>query len=259
MAKTFSIWRLLGFTKNDAAMNMAIDEAILIGRSKGESPNTVRLYGWDPSAVSIGFFQSLDAEVDLETCRTLGVDVVRRITGGGAVFHDSQGEVTYSLVFGEEERVIPRDILESYRLICSGVIRGLEVLGVKASFQPVNDIVVGERKISGNAQTRRRGVVLQHGTVLVDSDLEKMFRLLKVSDEKIRDKMISSAEERVTNLKKELPKKPSLNDVAEALRRGFEESLKIPLTKGGLTEKEVRLAKVLAKEKYSNPEWTHRR
>jgi len=240
-------------------MNMAIDEAILIARSRGMAPNTVRLYAWEPSAVSIGFFQSLDAEVDLEACRIEGVDVVRRSTGGGAVFHDSRGEVTYSLIASEEEEIIPRDLLKSYEVICDGIVKGLEVLGVSASFQPVNDIVVGGRKISGNAQTRKLGVLLQHGTVLVDADLDKMFRLLKVSEAKIRDKMISSAEKRVTTLKKELLRKPSLNEAAEALQRGFEKSLKITLTKGELTDEELRLAEDLRSQKYSNAEWTRRR
>ncbi len=95
--------------------------------------------------------------------------------------------------------------------------------------------------------------------MLVDADLDKMFRLLKVSEAKIRDKMISSAEKRVTTLKKELLRKPSLNEAAEALQRGFEKSLKITLTKGELTDEELRLAEDLRSQKYSNAEWTRRR
>ncbi|MEM2107067.1 MAG: biotin/lipoate A/B protein ligase family protein [Candidatus Bathyarchaeia archaeon] len=252
-------WRLIDFESNDAPTNMAIDEAILICRSKGESPNTLRLYSWQPSAVSIGFFQSLQDEVDIEACRREGVDIVRRITGGGAVYHDSRGEVTYSLIVGEGEHNIPKDILNSYRLICSGIIKGLELLGVKATFQPVNDILVNGRKISGNAQTRRMGVILQHGTVLVDADLKRMFRLLKVSDEKIRDKMIKSAEERVTTLRRELSSKPSLQEVASTLKTGFEQALNLNLTCGRLTEEEFRLATKLKSEKYSSWEWIFRR
>lgn len=254
-----SSWRLLELEKNHAAMNMAIDEAILISRSRCESPNTIRLYRWDPSAVSIGFFQSLRDEVDLETCKAEGVEVVRRITGGGAVFHDSQGEVTYSLITSESESIMPQDILGSYQVVCEGIIKGLKSLGVSADFQPVNDVVVRGRKISGNAQTRRLGVMLQHGTILVDADLEKMFRLLKVSDKKIRDKMITSAEKRVTTLKNELGDRCSLDDVAKALMRGFQEALKITLKKGELSSSEIIRAETLAKEKYANPEWTKRR
>lgn len=259
MMNIFSKWRLLELDKNNAAMNMAIDEAILINCSKGKSPNTIRLYEWLPSAVSIGYFQNPKAEVDLEKCKEEGIDVVRRITGGGAVFHDNMGEVTYSLIASEEERIIPKDILRSYQMICGCIIEGLLSLGVEASFQPVNDIVVAGKKISGNAQTRRLGMVLQHGTILVDADLDKMFQLLKVSDEKIRDKMISSAEKRVTTLNKELSKKPSHEKVAEALEKGFKKSIGIKLAKGKITDEEMTLAEKLSKEKYANKDWTFRR
>ncbi len=259
MVDTTSDWRLLEFSANNAAMNMAIDEAILTTCSKKQSPNTIRFYRWNPSAVSIGFFQSVEAEVNLDVCKAEGVDVVRRITGGGAVFHDSLGEVTYSLIAGEDELSIPKDIIRSYEVICGGIISGLQSLGVDASFHAVNDIMVGGKKISGNAQTRRLGVVLQHGTILVDADLEKMFNLLRVSDEKIRDKMIVSAQQRVTTLKKELSKKPSLEDVAESLERGFEKALNLRLANGSLTKEEITLAEDLSKGKYSNPEWIFRR
>ena len=183
-------WRLLKTGAGTAYWNMAVDEAMLIARAEGRCPNTVRLYTWRPSAVSIGFFQSLEREVDVEECRRMGVDVVRRITGGGAVFHDEHGEVTYSIVVPEEylKRSFPHSsIQESYELLCKGVLEGLKELGVSAEFKPVNDILVSGRKISGSAQTRRRGVILQHGTLLLKSDLKTMFRVLKVSGEKISD------------------------------------------------------------------------
>jgi lipoate-protein ligase A len=259
MTGDYSDWRLLALKRNSAAVNMAIDEAVLICRSRGEVQNTLRFYMWDPSTVSIGFFQSLHAEVDLDACKREGVDVVRRITGGGAVFHDSEGEVTYSLVVGEEDGIVPRDIIQSYRVICDGIIEGLRLLGVAAMFQPVNDILVAGKKISGNAQTRRLGVVLQHGTILVDADVDKMFNVLRVSDVKVRDKMIASVKDRVTTLAKEMSSRPQPQDVAEALRKGFEKSLKIRLTEGELTEEERIIAERLSREKYMNPEWTGRR
>ncbi|MEM3004871.1 MAG: lipoate--protein ligase family protein, partial [Candidatus Bathyarchaeia archaeon] len=116
MTRDYSDWRLLVLKRDSAAVNMAIDEAILTCRSRGEVQNTLRFYMWEPSAVSIGFFQSLQAEVDLDACKREKVDVVRRITGGGAVFHDSEGEVTYSLVVGEEDGIVPKDITQSYRV-----------------------------------------------------------------------------------------------------------------------------------------------
>ena len=242
----------------NAVTQMSIDEAVAIARTSGENRNTIRLYRWKPSAVSIGYFQSLQQEVDLDACERLGIDVIRRITGGGAVFHDYDGEITYSLVAPETDPRMPQDILESYRLICSCIISGLQKLGVDAEFKPVNDIMAGGRKISGNAQTRRHGVVLQHGTILVDSDAKKIFTVLKVSGAKISDKAIMSAEERVTNLRKYTGREVSFDEVRNALISGFEKGLKINLVKGQLTPYEYQLVDQLL-EKYSSHEWVHQR
>jgi len=254
-------WRLLKTWGGDAYWNMAVDEAILRSRVEGLSPNTVRLYTWRPSAVSIGFFQSLRHEVDLEECRRLGIDVVRRITGGGAVYHDSQGEVTYSVVASEADlrrMGLDPSIQPSYEALCSGIVEGLRMLGVPAEFKPINDIVVAGRKISGSAQTRRMGVILQHGTLLLKSDLATMFRVLRVSKEKISDKPIKAAEERVTTVFKELGRELSLGEVAEALVKGFERALRVRLVEGELTKRELGLVEEL-REKYRSKAWLEQR
>jgi lipoate-protein ligase A len=153
---------------------------------------------------------------------------------------------------------MPRDILESYKLICNAIVNGLTELGVDAQFKPVNDILAGSKKISGNAQTRRHGVILQHGTILVDSDLERMFQVLNVSDTKISDKIIKAAEERVTNLRRYLGREVSFDETREALINGFENILDIDLEPGGLIEAEEKLVKQLYK-KYSSQEWVYQR
>ncbi|MFH2111023.1 MAG: biotin/lipoate A/B protein ligase family protein [Candidatus Bathyarchaeota archaeon] len=251
-------WRLIDMRIEDAPTQMAIDEAIAVNRLKEDTPNTVRLYRWKPSAVSIGYFQSLEKEVNLETCGALGVDVIRRITGGGAVFHDYDGEITYSLVAPESDPKMPRDILASYQVICGAIIEGLRTLGVDAEFKPVNDIAAGGKKISGNAQTRRHGVVLQHGTVLVDSDLRTMFRVLRVSDAKISDKMIQAVEERVTNVRRYLGREVAFREARDALVEGFEKVFKVTLEPGKLTAGEERTVEEL-KAKYSSAEWVSQR
>jgi len=242
----------------DAPTQMAIDEAIALNRLKEDNPNTVRLYRWRPSAVSVGYFQSLEKEVNLETCSALGVDVIRRITGGGAVFHDYDGEITYSLVAPESDPKMPRDILASYQVICGAIVEGLKTLGVDAEFKPVNDITAGGKKISGNAQTRRHGVVLQHGTVLVDSDIRTMFQVLRVSDAKISDKMIQAVEERVTNMRRYLGREVAFKEVRDALVAGFEKVFKVTLEPGNLTAGEERTVEEL-KAKYSSAEWVSQR
>lgn len=249
-------WRLLPMRIDDAFTAMAIDEALLKLNAEGESPNTIRFWRWKPSAVSLGYFQSVEREVDLGVARRYGVDVVRRITGGGAVFHDHDGELTYSVVCKQGD--VPDDIIESYRLICGGLVCGFEQLGLRAEFKPVNDVQVDGKKISGSAQTRRWGSVLQHGTVLISPDVRKMFELLKVSPEKISDKFIASVFERVTTVERELGRKPSFEKVRETMSRGFEESLNMELSEGDPTSEELDLVAGL-RPKYASDEWLRKR
>jgi len=251
-----SKWRLLPMRIDDASMSMAMDEALLKLNSEGKSPNTVRFWRWLPSTVSIGCFQSAELEVDFGVAKKYGVEVVRRITGGGAVFHDHEGELTYSVVCGQDR--MPDDIIESYKLICGGLIDGFRRLGLQAEFKPINDVQVDGKKISGSAQTRRWGSVLQHGTVLVDPDVRLMFELLKVSPEKISDKFISSVYERVTTIVLELGRKPGFDEVRVAMRDGFADALGVKLVEGELTQEELKLADML-KPKYSSEEWLKKR
>ena len=252
-------WRLVKSGFKDAAMNMAIDEAVLRLNVDGKTPNTLRFYGWSPSAISIGYFQGIEEEVDLNACKEHGVDVIRRITGGGAVYHDKDGEVTYSIIAPETEPLIPGKIMESYGLICGALVKGLGELGIESEFKPINDIISGGKKVSGNAQTRRYGGVLQHGTILCDVNPRKMFTLLKVPDEKIRDKIISQVEERVTSINHILGGMPDRSVVEDALAKGFEEQLGISLVLEDLTEEELRLAQEIKKEKYGTHEWNFKR
>jgi len=249
-------WRLLPLRINDAFMSMAIDEALLKLNAKGKSPNTIRFWRWLPSTVSIGCFQSVEREVDLEVAKKYGVDVVRRITGGGAVFHDHDGELTYSVVCKQGD--VPNDIIESYRLICGGLVRGFERLGLRAEFKPVNDVQVNGKKISGSAQTRRWGSVLQHGTILISPDVRLMFELLKVSPEKISDKFIASVYERVTTVERELGRKPTFDEVRVAMVDGFADALGADFVKSELVQEELGLAEQI-ELKYASKEWLRER
>jgi lipoate-protein ligase A len=252
---TEEVWRMMGLDVNDAFRNMAVDEAICRLRSKGISPNTIRFYRWKPSAVSIGYFQLVDQEVNISECEKLGVDVTRRMTGGGAVYHAYDGEVTYSVIVNEDHPRIPKDIIKSYELICGAVVDGLRMLGIDSEFRPVNDIDVRGKKISGNAQTRRWGVVVQHGTILVDTDTRTMFRVLKVSKEKISDKLIKSAEDRVTTIRRETGRRIGFEEVTRALKTSFPKILKVGTYEEGLSDEEKALAEKLEREKYSTREW----
>lgn len=245
-------WRLIPLEIHTAAMAMALDEAA--SRSvKDGGPPTIRFYRWQPSAVSIGYFQSLEDEVDLDMCREMGVDFVRRRTGGGTVYHDYEGEITYSVI--APSSFFDRDIIASYELICGWIVDAFSILGISARFKPVNDIVTDGKKISGNAQTRRGKVLLQHGTVLYDLDVKKMFSVLRVSDEKISDKMISAVEERVTCVRRvsDASREETYRALYEAFTRGKH------CYEGAWTEEELACAAELAETKYSTREWNFQR
>lgn len=251
-------WRLLLQNAASAADNMAIDEAILKHVTAGESTSTLRFYTWNPSAVSIGYFQGIEQEVDLALCEKNNVAVVRRLTGGGAVYHDQKGEITYSISIKDTYPGMPAKVLDSYQVLCAGLIQGFANLDISAEFKPINDIIVNDKKISGNAQTRRFGGILQHGTILCRVDPRLMFSLLKVPNEKIRDKLIQAVEERVTSIEREL----GLTDrdtITKAMVKGYAEALDIELIEGQLSASEIALAKDIKTERYGNKSWNFKR
>ncbi len=245
--------RVLPYASNNAYMNMAIDHTLLESVSSEKSPMALRLYRWEPGAVSIGRFQSMEREVNTEKCKALGIDFVRRITGGGAVYHDSDGEITYSIIAKEKE--LPKGIPECYKCVSGFIIKALSNLGIRAEFAPINDITVNGKKISGNAQTRKEGAVLQHGTILYKAEIRKMFAVLNVSGEKLSDKMISSAEERVTDVASN--SKATMGQLHEELLRQFTEG-KDPVY-SELTNEEKERAVELAETVYGTKEWNFSR
>jgi len=250
-------WRLLQTGSNTAFTNMAIDRAILEAHHHQLVPPTIRFYRWQPPAISIGYFQSLTEEVDLQACQRHGVDVVRRITGGGAVYHDT--ELTYSIVISENHPAISQNIIQSYERICHALIRGFQHLSIQSTFAPINDILVDGKKISGNAQTRKQGIVLQHGTILLDVDVDTMFAILKVPNEKLKDKLITDARQRVTSLRALLEREVSFDETASAMRQGFQEEFDVTLLPGDLTPAEHTYAKRYEQELFSQPAWNNRR
>lgn len=251
--------RFIDLEIHTAFENMAIDEAIMLAMKDGNVPPTLRLYRWSPSAVSIGTFQGMLDEVDVDFCKSRGIDYIRRITGGGAVYHDFEGEVTYSIILPKGHRLAPADIIESYQILCSGIIKALKHLGIESEFKPINDVNAGGKKISGNAMTRRHGCTLQHGTILLDLDVNLMFSILKVPQEKISDKMIADVKERVTSIRDILDRDVSIGELQDALKIGFSDALKIGLTPDRLSDAELQTMTKLVQEKYTTHEWNFSR
>jgi lipoate-protein ligase A len=252
-------WRLLKLETYNAFVNMAIDEAILRARIAERVPNTLRFYRWKPSAVSIGKFQKPENEVYLDNCRRLGVDVVRRISGGGTVYHDAENEVTYSLIAKTEDLGVT-DIAAVYARVYAGIADALRILGITADFNEGDakncpNLTVKGKKISGSAQAHKSGIVLQHGTLLLSVDLERMFTVLRVPWAKTCMEVVGVAKNKITSVKEELGHAVSAETANNALSVGFKNAFGIQLTEGELTPFERELAEELCREKYATDDW----
>ena len=198
-------WQILDYSVASGKVQMDLDSELLSKRISSDIPNTLRFYSWKPTCITYGFFQNLNEEVDDSLRKKYSFDVVKRITGGGCVLHDN--ELTYSVVISETD--VPNDILDSYKLICSILVKALRNLGIDAVHKPINDIVVGGKKISGNAQTRRGGVMLMHGTLLLDIDSKK-FKVLK----KVKLDKLTSIKELNSLLDKNITKEDLIREIS---------------------------------------------
>ena len=241
------IWRLIDSDLIDGPTSQAKDEAIHEARLKELVPNTLHLYRRKPPAVSIGRFQKIEDVVDVAFCREQGIDIIRRMSGGGTIYTDSNC-LEYSVVVDQGHPKIPNDLEGSFRVMCTGIITALKKLGIDSYYKPVNDVLVVGRKISGSAQ-RRRHILLQHGTLLLDTDLESMSKTIKIGN-----KGVAKLKEKLTTIRWEAKRPISVKEVSEALETGFEEILSMKLLKGKLTHWEEIKIKELA-EKYRSNSW----
>lgn len=248
-------FRVIEFEQGDAPFNMALDEAILRAVGAGKSPPTLRLYGWDPPAVSIGYFQEIREEVNLEFCHENGIRVVRRLSGGGAVLHTPK-ELTYSFSVEANDPSVPQDIQGSYLKICAPIISALREIGVPASFRPVNDIEVKKRKISGSAQTRRFGAILQHGTILLGMDYS-LLPALRARAEKLTEKGAKDVAERIITVAEILGKEVRQVELSRILVKKFEDHFGAVANYSDLSEDECIYPAL--EERYRSIDWTFRR
>ena len=255
-------WRLLKIQTADAFTNMAVDEAIMKARIEDRVPNTLRLYQWSPSAVSIGRFQTLADEIHVDNCKKYGVDIVRRITGGGAVYHDQNGEITYSIITKTSDLDCKDlDMLSAYQKICSGLNEAVKILGTKAEYRPPDpkqcpNLTISGKKISGNAQSFKKGILLQHGTFLLDIDHEKMFTFLRVPWAKTLDDVLAVSKRKLTSARQELDSNFSNQEAYRALVKGFEKALNVQFVEEELAEYEQKLSEKYRKEKFVTEGWT---
>ncbi|NHJ23575.1 MAG: lipoate--protein ligase family protein [Candidatus Lokiarchaeota archaeon] len=253
-----SVWRLIPLEINNGYWNMALDEAILEAVLAKKSQFTLRFYKWNPSTVSIGRNQSLSEEVNMDFAEENGFNVVRRITGGGAVFHDNMKEITYSLICSINflENLKAFKVIEQFELIEAGIVSALGNYGLTPEKGIIHcpAIFLDGKKFSGNAQIRRRNHILQHGTILLEIDAELMYSVLKAPHNVSKSRMVKSVYAKCIGVKEKLNDYDEA-DFLKALKIGFEKILNIKLKESTFTEYELKLAKKLVIEKYSNIKW----
>jgi lipoate-protein ligase A len=247
-------WRLIHEGPQDPALHMAIDEVLTEEVAAGRRPPTLRVWEWAAPAVVIGSFQSLRNEVDAEAARGYGVTVVRRISGGGAMFIEPGNTITYSL-YAPASLVQGMSFADSYAFLDDWVLGALGELGIRAWYQPLNDITSDQGKIAGAAQKRlSAGAVLHHVTMSYDIDADKMLQVLRIGREKLSDKGIKSAKKRVDPLRRQtgMPRAEVIESMIGHFRGRY------GLTDDRITAAELRDAEKRVAEKFGTGEWTAR-
>ncbi len=273
-------WYFIDFDYHSPAFNMALDEALLDWHSEGKIPPTLRFYGWNPATLSLGYFQKIHQEINEEKVKEHGLGLVRRITGGRAVLHDQ--ELTYNLVISENYPNIPKTVTEAYRFISQGLLVGFQELGLNAYFSVPEskedkeqlknprsaicfdapswyELVVEDRKVAGSAQTRQKGVILQHGSILLELDEEKLFDVFQYPNERVKERLQRNFKNKAVAINQIADRKIELQEVIEAFKIGFEKGLNIELKPYQLTEEQLIYVQELAINKYNHDSWTYMR
>jgi len=271
-------WRFIDTTVASGYENMAIDEAMLISCQQGMSPPTLRLYGWQPPAVSLGYFQKLESAVDLEECRRRGIDVVRRMTGGRAVLHHH--ELTYAVIAPEHVPPFSPGVLDTYMTIGSCLLNALNGLGLDAHWVALRDrhrggtavprhetascfsapswyeITVSGKKICGSAQKRGNGVFLQHGSILIDHDPDLLAALL--ISRKGKEAFAREIDASTTSLNRHVNATVDVHDLGEMVLSSFRDTLGVTFNHGSLSEAESNLQDLLLRKKYQTADWNYK-
>ena len=248
-------WRLLDTGSRRAAENIALDDAILDAHSKGLVPNTLRFLQYNPEAVLVGFHQSVEKEVRIDYCKKRGIEIERRITGGGAIYFD-RSQLGWELFASKEDLGVSVVNESLFEKICEGIIRGLRKLDIRANFRPKNDIEIKGRKISGTGGTEMGNSFMFQGTLLIDFDVNTMLRALRIPLEKLKDKEIESVKDRVTWLSKELGYRPDMDKLKKYIAEGFMETFSVRFDEGQLTQEEEEIFNQKLK-KSTSKEWIY--
>jgi lipoate-protein ligase A len=274
------VWRFIDSGDCSPSFNMALDEALLEWHSKGKIPPVIRFYGWNPPTLSVGYFQRVEKEIDLDAVKEHNLGFVRRPTGGRGVLHEH--ELTYSVIVSEDHPEMPKTVTEAYRVISEGILKGFHHLGLEAYFSVPKtseerdalknprsavcfdapswyELVVEGRKVAGSAQTRQKGVILQHGSILLDLDEDKLFSLFKYPNERVKERMKKAFSSKAVAINEISPRQITLEEAKEAFYKGFSEGLNVDLQPYELSEEELAYVNTLAKDRYESAEWNFKR
>ncbi len=262
------MFRFIDTGANDGPMNMAIDEALLIAQAEYGFPPTIRVYRFIPPTVSIGYFQSMKREIDINSCAKMGYGYVRRPTGGRAVLHDK--ELTYSVTIGSLHRFLSMSLIDSFFAISEGIVRAIRLLGGEPyyssgedleKFSPscfahptFSDILLNGKKVVGSAQMRNRKGLLQHGSILYRVSIEDIFSCFNMTEDK-RRQAIKIGYERISSLSDELGREVTFEEIKAALYKGMEEALGEKLVEQEITSEELKISQFLYKSKYNTDNW----
>lgn len=222
----------------------AADEAIATALAKGKVKDTLHFYRRDPPGISIGYFRRVSEDVDLKRCSEEGVVVLRRTSGGGTIFTD-KNQLIYGLATGKR---LGGTVEDSFKVVCTALVKALITLGVEAEYKPPNDIVVNGKKISGSAQSLKDNVTLMHGTVILDLDTGLMSRVLKEKKPGY-----------VSSVKHETGLSLDVGELKQAIVKELSAVLNTQFLEAGLSEYENNLTRELIKNKYSSDEWNLKR
>jgi len=245
-------WRLIPGVPRAPLMNMALDEVLTLRVGRGERPPTLRIWGWSDPCIVLGRFQSVRNEVNAAAAAEHGVEIVRRVSGGGAMFIEPEGAITYS-IYAPEAMVAGLTFPESYAFFDAWVVEVLRELGVDAWYAPLNDITSTGGKVGGAAQARRGGAVLHHTTMAYQMNIPLMLQVLRIGQEKLSDKGMSSAEKRVGPLRQQtdLPHDTIIARMVDGFRSRY------GLTPDDVTADELAAAERLVRERFGTRAWIH--
>lgn len=245
-------WRLLPAVPRSPMMNMALDEVLAERVGGGLRPPTIRIWGWSSPCVVLGRFQSVRNEVDEEAAARHGIEIVRRISGGGAMFIEPEGAITWS-IYAPQSMIAGMSFAESYRFFDAWVVDALRGLGIDAWYAPLNDITSAGGKIGGAAQSRRAGGVLHHTTMAYDMNMPLMVQVLRIGREKLSDKGVASADKRVGPLRQQTAL--TRQAVIDHLVQSFDERFGLVLNAADQHELDAAAQRVT--ERFGKRSWTH--